>query len=212
MISARDGGFKMKPVFTFDAYKTIVDCPEWDRLKQEDSDVRELFQKFQADRARWSIPFMAKMDEYIARGIVGAVQVPGTRETLERLSEMGALAVYSTATEQSLPVLLESAGLGDLFPDTRLVIPVERLDNIPKTSPQGFRALDMYVRGLGFMPATYTDDEASVIMAAMESGVQFSGIQSESIGLYHLDRNSALMTPEPKGRYHQIQTLNQMLM
>ena len=201
----------MKPVFVFDAYKTIVDCPEWDRLKKEDPEVRALFLKFQADRATWSAPFMAKMDEYIAKGKVGAVQVPGTRETLEQLNSMGALAVYSTATKQSLPVLLESAGLADLFSDSHLIIPVERLDNIPKTSPQGFQRLDGYLRQHSFALQTYTDDEVSVINAALGSGI-IPEIPSRLSGFYHLDRTSGLLKAESRLEgYKRIGRLDQML-
>ncbi len=199
----------MIPVFAFDAYKTIVDCPSWDRLKQEDPEVRELFEQFQSDRATWSRPFMAKMDEYIAQGKVGGVEVPGTVDALEQLAAAGSLAVYSTATEKSLPILLETAGLGHLFRDHRLVIPVERLDNIPKTSPVGFQKLDAYLKHLGFKLQAYVDDELAVISAGLQAGISFP--EDALSGFYHLDRNADLQTRESGKEYTRISKLGHMI-
>jgi len=196
---------KMKPIFVFDAYKTLADCPDWDRIKETDPNVMELAKKWYADRKTWNDAFLAKFDEYCAQGKIISHEIPGTRKVLEQLVGQGALCVYSSATEDSLPAMLEQSGLIDLFPDRRLVIPASRIGNMPKTYPEAFRLLNEYLKREGFEITTYTDDGADIIEAAIKS-------QAPIQRIYHLDRKAkGLAGPEQKDGYVRIASLDQML-
>lgn len=99
--------------------------------------------------------------------------------------------------------MMEQSGLSDLVTDSRLVIPLGRLENIQKTDPRAFALLKQYLTENGFAIQTYIDDTPDIVLAAVKSEVGIPRI-------YHVDRKAGLSAAEPKDGYIKIASLDKM--
>ncbi len=166
---------------------TLIEAPAWNSLKETDPTVRAVAEEHRLRRSpETSARIIGLLDGYIAQGVVAVQAIPGTREALETIAQRGVLGVYSTSPKQRTLDTLPKVGYRDLF-DADIVIPQQDLDNIPKTEPAAFNLLERYLRSRQFVITAYTDDNESIIQAAVRSGASIPRI-------YHLNRT--LESPE----------------
>lgn len=193
-----------KEALMFDAFQTLVEYVDFEKVLEGDAKLKEKRRRFHENRAEHADAYMAALDERLGDGRIQTRALPGVKSVLGRLAEQGyALGVYSSSSERSLPIMMEQAELMDVFADRRLLIPVERLGNVPKTDPNAAWALFGYVVGTGYKPEAMVDDELKIIAALAQAKTPIPR-------LYHLDPKSGLVIPEWRDNHFRIASLDQM--
>ncbi len=194
----------MKPVFMFDVYKTLVDCPGWESYLNETPALKQLEQNWLKDRAQYQEAYARAFDTAVEEGKCEARAYEEVRRVLGQFYSRGAMGVYSSGSKNFIFQMLESSGLRSLFSDEKLILSTaDDLRVAAKDTPIAFQTLNRYLNAQAFGMQSYVDDSEKIVKAAVASGAGIGCV-------YHVDRSSGGKGIEKEG-YRVIGSLDGML-
>jgi hypothetical protein len=192
----------MKPVFMFDVYKTLVDCPGWETYLAQTPALKQLEQDWLRDRAQYQEAYMRAFDVAVEQGKCNVYAYEEVRLVLGHFYNRGAIGVYSSGSKKCIFQMLESAGIKDLFSNTELILSLDDLRVGAKDTPEAFQTLHRYLAAHSFEMKSYVDDSEKIVKAVVRSGAAIERV-------YQVNR-SHVGTGLQKEGYSVISSLDQM--